>query len=234
MRKALLSLVLLGISSGLFAQKGSVEAYSRDNLLSKLETSIVYSLPEFVEGHVYYKDASVTVSTLNVCAFDNSVRFLAGKDTLKLRSIDNVDCILTPDNKFVRRDGMVLNLLRESESCSLGERKRLKLSEPKMDGGYGAIPASSSARVASNDDHSSTDSHSYGYLVSVDYLVSYDYYLVMPDGSVVQAKKAAFVAAFPVLKDKINSIIKLRKLKLARKEDVLYLYDYCLHELNQH
>ena len=81
---------------------------------------------------------------------------------------------------------------------------------------------------------SSTDSHSYGYLVSVDYLVSYDYYLVMPDGSVVQAKKASFVAAFPVLKDKINSIIKLRKLKLARKEDVLYLYDYCLHELNQH
>ena len=185
----------------------------------------------------------MVVSTLNVCAFDNSVRFISGKDTLKLRSIDNVDCILTSENKFVRRDGMVLNLLRESELCSLGERKRLKLSEPKKDGGYGAVPASSSARVASNDDHSSTDSHSYGYLVSVlmthtlvsvDYLVSFDYYLVMPDGSVVQAKKAAFVAAFPLIKDKINSIIKLKKLKLAKKEDVLYLYDYCLHELNQH
>ncbi|MGM9781256.1 MAG: hypothetical protein ACI3Y7_05310 [Candidatus Cryptobacteroides sp.] len=213
-----------------YAQKGSIEATSREDLLSKIGVETAYSLPEFSEAHVYYKDGSMTKSKLNVCAFDNSVRFINGRDTLKLRSIGNVDYILTENDKFLNREGVVYRLLRDAGSIALGERKRLKLSEPKNESGYGGVPASSSAKTSSNDDFSTTDTHSYGYLVNVDYSVSYDYYLIGAEGKGVQAKRAAFEKAFPALKDRIRSIVKLRRLNLDKREDVLYLFDYCLNE----
>ena len=216
-----LSLALLSGATLCHAQKGSIEATSREDLLSKIGVATAYSLPEFSEAHVYYKDGSMTKSKLNVCAFDNSVRFINGRDTLRLRSIGNVDFILTENEKFLNR---------ETPSIALGERKRLKLSEPKNESGYGGVPASSSAKTSSNDDFSTTDTHSYGYLVNVDYSVSYDYYLIGAEGKGVQAKRAAFEKAFPALKDKIRSIIKLRRLDLDKREDVLYLFDYCLNE----
>ena len=225
-----LSLALLSGANLCHAQKGSIEASSREDLLAKIGVATAYSLPEFSEAHVYYKDGSMTKSTLNVCAFDNSVRFINGRDTLRLRSIGNVDFILTENEKFLNREGVVYRLLRETPSIALGERKRLKLSEPKNESGDGGVPASSSAKTSSNDDFSTTDTHSYGYLVNVDYSVSYDYYLIGAEGKGVQAKRAAFEKAFPALKDKIRSIIKLRRLNLDKREDVIYLFDYCLNE----
>ena len=225
-----LSLSLLSGANLCHAQKGSIEASSREDLLAKIGVATAYSLPEFSEAYVFYKDGSMTKSTLNVCAFDNSVRFINGRDTLKLRSIVNVDYMLTENDKFLHREGVVYRLLRETPSLALGERKRLKLSEPKMESGYGALPPSSSAKTSSNDDFSTTDTHSYGYLVNVDYTVSYDYYLIGEKGKGVQAKRSAFEKAFPALKDKIRSIIKLRRLNLDKREDVTYLFDYCLNE----
>ena len=188
-------------------------------------------LPEFEECYLYYKDASVTKSQINVCAFDNSVRFILGKDTLKLRSVENVDYILSKEKKFVNRDKMILDVLRESGEFALAERKRLKISEPKQESGYGAIPASSSARTASSNDYTTVESHSYGYMVSVDYAVSYDYYLISPEGDVIQAKKSSFIKAFPKIKDGINAVVKTRKIDFDKKEDVVWLYDYCLSVL---
>ena len=225
-----LSLALISEATLCQAQKGSIEASSREDLLAKIGVATAYSLPEFSEAHVYYKDGSMTKSKLNVCAFDNSVRFINGRDTLKLRSIGNVDYILTENDKFLNREGVVYRLLRETPTLALGERKRLKLSEPKTESGYGALPPSSSAKTSSNDDFSTTDTHSYGYLVNVDYTVSYDYYLIGEKGKGVQAKRSSFEKAFPALKDKIRSIIKLRRLNLDKREDVIYLFDYCLNE----
>lgn len=224
-----MAMLLCGIT--LSAQKGSIEANSREDLLAKIGVPTVYVLPEFEECQLYYKDGSMTKSEINVCAFDNSVRFTLGKDTLRLRSTENVDYILSKEKKFVNRDGMILEVLRESGEYALGERKRLRISEPKQDSGYGAVPASSSARTASSNDYSTVESHSYGYLVSVDYAVSYDYYLISPEGEVIQAKKKSFIKAFPKVKDGINTVVKTRKIDFDKKEDVIWLYDYCLSVL---
>lgn len=231
MKKFVVAIAMCFMTAALFAQKGSVEANSREDLLAKIGVPTVYVLPEFEECFLYYKDGSMTKSVINVCAFDNSVRFTLGKDTLKLRSIDNVDYILSSQKKFVYRDGLVLDVLREGAEYSLAERKRLKISEPKQDSGYGAVPASSSAKTASSNDYATHEGHSYGYMVSVDYAVSYDYYLVSPEGEVIQAKKKAFIKAFPKIKDGINTVVKTRKIDFGKKEDIVWLYDYCLSVL---
>lgn len=231
MNRALTVIFLSLLAMQSYAQKGSVEASSREDLLAKIGVPTVYVLPEFEECHIYYKDGSVTRSMLNICAFDNSVRFINAQDTLKLRSIDNVDFILSSEKKFVNRDGAVLEVLREGADYSLVERKRLKISEPKQDSGYGAVPASSSAKTASNDDYSIHETHSYGFLVSVDYSVSYDYYLLSPESEVIRSRKSSFIKAFPRIKDGINSVVKSRKIDFNDREDVIWLYDYCLSVL---
>lgn len=224
-------MAMLLCSITLSAQKGSIEANSREDLLSKIGVPTVYVLSEFEECHLYYKDGSMTKSEINICAFDNSVRFILGKDTLRLRSAENVDYILSKEKKFVNRDGMILEVLRESGEYAIGERKRLKISEPKQDNGYGAVPASSSAKTATSNDFTTHESHSYGYMVSVDYAVSYDYYLISPEGKVIQAKKNSFLKAFPKIKDGINSVVKSKKIDFDKKEDVIWLYEYCLSVL---
>lgn len=213
------------------AQEGTIEAYSRENLLHRIDMQTAYAFGEFTDCEVHYLDGSVTKSSLNICAFDNSVRFIARTDTLKVSNIGQVDYILSPDRKFVFRDGMVLELLRETPEVSLAEKKRLKLDEPKMEGSYGTVPASSSAKTTSNDDYSLGDTHSYGYLVSVDYKVTYNYYLIDGKGNVNRATRNAFINAFPEIKDKIKATVKLRKTDFDNREDVTYLFDYCLNEI---
>lgn len=231
MKKFAIAFAMLFSAFALFAQKGTVDANSREDLLAKIGVPTVYVLPEFEDCILYYKDGSMTKSIINVCAFDNSVRFTLGKDTLRLRSIENVDYILSSQKKFVYRDGMVLDVLREGAEYTLAERKRLKISEPKQDSGYGAVPASSSAKTASSNDYTTHEGHSYGYMVSVNYAVSYDYYLISPEGKVIQARKQSFIKAFPKIKDGINAVVKSKKIDFDKKEDVVWLYDYCLSVL---
>ena len=68
-------------------------------------------------------------------------------------------------------------------------------------------------------------------MVSVNYAVSYDYYLISPEGKVIQARKQSFIKAFPKIKDGINAVVKSKKIDFDKKEDVVWLYDYCLSVL---
>lgn len=223
---------MLLFPASLFCQKGSIMAYSRDDLLHKIDMQTAYVLPEFTESTVHYLDGSVTTSSVNICAFDNSLRFVSGRDTMLVRNIDNVDFVLSPDRKFVYRDKMMLEILRDGSPVSLAEKKRLKISEPKMEqGSYGAVPPSSSAKMTTTDDFRLGESRSYGHLVSVDYSVSWDYYLVTASGDVEKASRKAFLQAFPEQEDKIKAAIKEKKLKFDDRDDVLYLYDYCLNQI---
>lgn len=216
------------ISIAAFAQKGTVEAYSREDLLGKVGVGVAYELAEFADGTVYYKDGTVTKSRVNICAFDNSLRFISAADTLVSRLDDHVDFILAGDRKIVRRNGMWLTLLSDSDSHSLVRKKLLRIGEPAREGGYGSVPPSSSAKTSAADSHAMVESHSYGYLVSVDWSVSFDYYLVDKDsGKVTRAGRAAFLSAFPDRKDGIKSVIRQRRLDLDDEQDVMALFDYC-------
>lgn len=234
MRRIIAAILFMLLPLGLFCQqKGSVEAYSREDLLSRLDMSVAYVFPSFVEGQVVYTDGTGTTARLNVCTFDNSVRFISGPDTLKLRSPRKIDLILTPEGTIVHRGGMMLELLRDEGAVLLTERKRLRLNEPSKGGGYGSIPPSSSARTTSADNHNMVESHSYGYLVSVSWSLNSDFYLVSAGGKVLQAGKSAFMALFPELKNEIKSEIKLRKTDFKKKEDIVSLYDWCISNSNK-
>ena len=70
MRKFLCSILSLVLAaSALSAQKGSIEARSRDDLLHKLDMSVAYVLPEFTDCQVHWLDGRMTASPLNICAF---------------------------------------------------------------------------------------------------------------------------------------------------------------------
>ncbi len=229
MRKFMLLTLLFSFTSLAFAQKGTVNAYSRQDLLNKIDVSVAYSLPEFTEGEIFFNNGTKTKPVMNICAIDNSVRYVFGRDTLKMANISDVYLILVSGRKFVCREDSVVELLRDNGAWALGERKRLKLEEPRKEGGYGSIPPSSSARTTSNSDFSSTDTHTYGYLVEVGYSVSYDYYLIDTEGELHRLNNiTSFTKAFPQHKDKIRSFVKSSKTDLSEKEGIISLFDYCL------
>lgn len=216
---------------GLWAQKGTVEASSRADFLSKIGVATCYTFPEFVKGDVIYNTGLKTSSTLNVCAVDNSVRFLSGRDTLKLVGQEKVSHILTPEGTFLNRGGQMLLLLRDGKQWALGQRKRLSFNEPKKSEGYGAIPASSTARTSVVDDITTADNRAYGYTVSIDYRVSYDFFLIPAEGDPIRATKSSFAKCFPALKAEIKAKIKSDSLNLESEEDVISLYEFCQSHL---
>ena len=99
-----------------------------------------------------------------------------------------------------------------------------------MEGSYGTVPPSSSARTTMADDYASTESRTYGYLVKIGYKVSYDYYLIDGEGDAGKASRKTFTEAFPALKDEIRATVRLRKIRFDDRDDVTYLYDYCSSE----
>jgi hypothetical protein len=121
----LLSVIaLMGATSALFAQ----------DLVQGVPANVFYLMPEMGQGTILYKDKSPARGTFNICALDNSVRFMDKyRGEMILDEDESLVEVIIDNVPFLRRDGVFYRLDKLSDDVFLAtKREVLLMTDTKM------------------------------------------------------------------------------------------------------
>ena len=195
MKRILLLLALvLGVSA--FGQEAQ----------GNIPAEVFYLLPEFGEGMVYFTDQGPAQGKMNICAVDQTLRFL-DKDGKELASnADNISRVVIDDVVFVRDEGAYYRLYPISDALTVAYRRNVEIIRDVKKGAYGMESRTSSIRdvgslQADGMMYSLQKSANYPYNVTE----SCSLYMA---GSVVPFNKRSLRKYFPERKEDIDAWLK--------------------------
>jgi len=102
-------------------------------------------LPEFRQGMVYFSDQGPAQGTLNICAVDQTLRFM-DKDQELSSGADNINRVVVDDLVFVRIDGAFYRLYPITDDLTLAFRRDVEILRDVKTGAYGIQSRTSSIR----------------------------------------------------------------------------------------
>ena len=125
------ALLLLGIQGSAWGQETSFRG---------LPAQDYYLLPSFGEGMIYFSGRPPARGKLNICALDNSLRFLDkdGKE-LEATNADDIIKVLIDTVAFLRKDGIFYHLTPVSSDIGIALRREIKISKDEKPGAYGTV-----------------------------------------------------------------------------------------------
>ena len=194
---ALLLALFLGVSA--FGQEAQ----------GNIPTEVFYLLPEFGEGMVYFTDQAPAQGQMNICAVDQTLRFL-DKDGKELASsADNISRVVIGDVVFVRDEGAYYRLYPISDALTLAYRRNVEIIRDVKKGAYGMESRTSSIR-----DVGSLQAD--GMMYTLQRTANYPYNVtescsLYMAGSVVPFNKRSLRKYFPERKDDIDAWLKTNR-----------------------
>ena len=129
----LLSLLFAGLS--VFGQEAQ----------GNIPAEVFYLLPEFRQGMVYFSDQGPAQGNLNICAVDQTLRFM-DKDQELSSGADNINRVIVDDIVFVRIDGAFYRLYPITDDLVLAFRRDVEILRDVKTGAYGIQSRTSSIR----------------------------------------------------------------------------------------
>ncbi|WP_430467117.1 hypothetical protein [Winogradskyella ouciana] len=122
--------------------------YTQDNS----SKSPHYVLPEFTEGIILMKDGSKLTEVLNYNALLENFAFKKDDEILAMTQTDigRIDTVYVSNRKFIRKDGVFLELLMKSDVELYLEHKCNLESSTAASGGYGGTSQTTSGRTVSS------------------------------------------------------------------------------------
>ena len=122
--------------------------YTQDNS----SKSPHYVLPEFTEGTILMKDGSKLTEVLNYNALSENFAFKKDDKILAMTQTDigRIDTVYVSNRKFIRKDGVFLELLMKSDVKLYLEHKCNLESSTAASGGYGGTSQTTSGRTVSS------------------------------------------------------------------------------------
>ena len=187
--KRILLLLLLFAGLSAFGQeaKGDIPA------------DVFYLLPEFRQGMVYFSDQRPAQGTLNICAVDQTLRFM-DKDQELSSGADNIN----------RIDGAFYRLYPITDDLTLALRRDVEILRDVKQGAYGTQSRTSSIREvgslqADGMMYTLQSSKSYPYNVT-------ESCFLYQAGSVTPINKRSLRKRFPARKDELDAWLKSHSL----------------------
>lgn len=111
-----------------------------------IPADVFYMLPEFGQGMVYFSNQGPAQGKMNICAVDQSLRFL-DKDGKELASkADNITKVVFDDIVFVRVDGAFYRLYPVSDGVTLAFRRDVEILRDVKKGAFGTETRTSAIR----------------------------------------------------------------------------------------
>ena len=111
-----------------------------------IPADVFYMLPEFGQGMVYFSNQGPAQGEMNICAVDQSLRFL-DKDGKELASkADNITKVVFDDIVFVRVDGAFYRLYPVSDGVTLAFRRDVEILRDVKKGAFGTETRTSAIR----------------------------------------------------------------------------------------
>ena len=195
MKRTLLLLILLFAGLSAFGQeaKGDIPA------------DVFYLLPEFRQGMVYFSDQGPAQGNLNICAVDQTLRFM-DKDQELSSKADNINRVVVDDIVFVRVDGAFYRLYPITDDLTLACRRDVEILRDVKTGAYGIQSRTSSIREVGS-------LQSDGMMYTLQSSKSYPYnvkescYLYVA-GNVTPVNKRTIRKLFPARKDDLDVWLK--------------------------
>lgn len=99
-------------------------------------TDVFYLLPEFRQGMVYFSDQGPAQGELNICAADQTLRFMDKGQELSSKA-DNINRVIVDDIVFVRIDDGFYRLYPISDNLTLAFRRDVEILRDVKKGAYG-------------------------------------------------------------------------------------------------
>ena len=197
--KRILLLLLLFAGLSAFGQeaKGDIPA------------DVFYLLPEFRQGMVYFSDQGPAQGMLNICAVDQTLRFM-DKDQELSSGADNINRVVVDDLVFVRIDGAFYRLYPITDDLTLAFRRDVEILRDVKQGAYGTQSRTSSIREvgslqADGMMYTLQSSKSYPYNVT-------ESCFLYQAGSVTPINKRSLRKRFPQRKDELDAWLKSHSL----------------------
>ena len=171
-----------------------------------IPADVFYMLPEFGQGMVYFSNQVPAQGKMNICAVDQSLRFL-DKDGKELASkADNITKVVFDDIVFVRVDGAFYRLYPVSDGVTLAFRRDVEILRDVKKGAFGTESRTSSIREVGN---LQTDGVMYTLQRAADYPYNVtETCFLYHAGDVTPINKRSLRKRFPDRKDDLDAYLK--------------------------
>lgn len=170
-----------------------------------IPAEVFYMLPEFRQGMVYFSDRGPAQGELNICAVDQTLRFLDQGQELTSDS-ENINRIIIDDIVFVRIDGAFYRLYPITDGLTLAFRRDVEILRDVKKSAYGIETRTSAIRevgMIQSDGmmHTLQSSRSYPYNVT-------ESCFLYEAGGITPVSKRSIRKRFPNRKDELDAWIK--------------------------
>lgn len=174
-----------------------------------IPADVFYLLPEFRQGMVYFSDQGPAQGMLNICAVDQTLRFM-DKDQELSSGADNINRVIVDDIVFVRIDGAFYRLYPITDGLTLAFRRDVEILRDVKTGAYGIQSRTSSIREvgslqADGMMYTLQSSKSYPYNVS-------ESCFLYQAGGVTPINKRSLRKRFPERKGELDAWLKSHSL----------------------
>ena len=199
MKKIVLLLALFLAGTLAFGQeaKGNIPA------------DVFYLLPEFGQGMVYFSDQGPAQGQMNICAVDQTLRFLDNDGKELSSNADNITRVVIGDVVFVRVDGAYYRLYPINDNLTVAYRRDVEIIRDVKKGAYGTESRTSSIR---NVGSFQAD----GMMYTLQQAADYPYHVtescsLFQAGSIVPFNKRNLRKQFPERKDDLDAWLKANR-----------------------
>ena len=170
-----------------------------------MPADVFYLLPEFRQGMVYFSGQGPGQGELNICAVDQTLRFMDKGEELS-SAADNILRVVIDTVVFVHVDGAFYRLYPVSDEVTLAYRRDVEILRDVKTGAYGIQSRTSSIREVGS-------LQSDGMMYTLQSSKSYPYnvkescYLYVA-GNVTPVNKRTIRKLFPARKDDLDVWLK--------------------------
>ena len=108
---------------------------------------VFYLMPQFGDGMVYFRGQTPAQGKLNICAVDNSLRFIGNDgEELSAASTDNVLMVQIDSVKFIHDQNGFYRMYPVSDRLGVAHQRNVRILVGAKKGAYGAVDQTSSIR----------------------------------------------------------------------------------------
>ena len=200
MKKNILTVIAVLVSCGL--------AWSQNT--SSMPKEVYYLMPSFSDGTVYFRGQAPAEGSLNICAVDNTLRFL-DKDGKELAAAqeDIVFKVKIDTVFFLRSQGIYYRMYPLSRDLGIALRRDVRIIKDVKTGAYGTESRTESIREYGTF-------YSDGVAYSLDRVKDYPYEVedrlyIYNGGDVFPISKKNLRKLFPEKKEEIDAFFKSGK-----------------------
>lgn len=179
------------------------QAFAQEKPSGNIPDDVFYLMPSFGNGMVYFAGQRPAQGKINICAVDNSLRFMDndGKE-LAASDIDNVVMVKIDTVTFIRNNGTFYRFYPVGNGIGIALKREVKTSQGAKKGAYGTTSQTSAINQKST---LYADGVAYN-LNTSDATYTVNESLFLYDGSsIIPVNKRSLKRIFPSRKEDIDA-----------------------------